>query len=281
MKSRYSVKYGDDPFALIPGHNWQYYGGSGLPSAINKKASPKMEQVFGKLVDNAPNVIDAEIIPPSTPMSSVASSAINQSNGPKAPNFLTAGLADLKNNFGWNSATGAKVFGKDLGGWKGIGTWGTGLYHGAKAIGNANEVTDSKNEAQDLLSDILRSSASNPLTNQFLTSDQTAMLNKIKRGTYDTESNFGDVDIMSLLGGAGKGALSGGLIAGIPGAIIGGLGGGLNANLERQNQDQQNINSQLEGLYQALMDAETQYNSMKRPNFTGLGIQSRYQNMYM
>ena len=197
------------------------------------------------------------------------------------PGFLTAGINDLKNNFGWNSATGAKVFGKNLGGWKGIGTWGTGLYQGAKAIGNANEVTNSKNEAQDLLSDILRSSASNPLTNQFLTSDQTAMLNKIKRGTYDTESNFGDVDIMSLLGGAGKGALSGGIIAGIPGAIIGGLGGGLNANLERQNQDQQNINSQLEGLYQALIDAETQYNSMKRPNFTGLGIQSRFQNMYM
>lgn len=197
------------------------------------------------------------------------------------PGFLTAGLADLKNNFGWNSATGAKVFGKDLGGWKGIGTWGTGLYHGAKAIGNANEIADYKTEANDLISDILRSSASNPLTNQFLTSDQTAMLNKLKRGTYDTDSNFTDFDLMSLLGGAGKGALSGGLIAGIPGAIIGGLGGGLNANLERQGQDQQNINAQLEGLYQALVDAEAQYNSMRRPNFTGLGIQSKYQNMYM
>lgn len=243
-----------------PGINWEYYD-------PNRKK--RLEQVYGEIIDAVPS-------------SGTTGGAKTKTVGTgfQMPGFLTAGINDLKNNFGWNSATGAKILGKNMGGWTGPGTVGTGLMYGAQAIGNANDIADSRADANDLISDILRSSASNPLTNQFLTSDQTAMLNQLKRGTYDIDSNFTDFDLMGLLGGIGKGALSGGIIGGIPGAIVGGLGGGLNANLERQGQDQQNINAQLEGLYQALMDAESQYNSMRRPNFTGLGIQSRFQNMY-
>ena len=182
------------------------------------------------------------------------------------------------NNFGWDKGNGLTAFGKNIG--KGANI-GSGIMYGLEAINNAKNVSDAQSDANDLMTGILRSSSSNPLTASFLTTNQNAMLNKIKRGSYDSEAEFGDIDLMSLLGGAGKGALTGALFGGIPGAIIGGLGGGLNANLTRQGEDQQRINSELEGLYQSLTEAENQYNAMKRPPITGLGLQSRYQNMFM
>lgn len=183
-------------------------------------------------------------------------------------------LHGLKNGFGWSKNAGAKAFGKNLGNYA---TGANALMQGFNAVGNLGDVSDAQAETNSLLTDILRSSASNPLASSMLTSDQISMLNKIKRGTYDTEAGFGDVDLMGLLSSAGQGALTGGLMGGIPGALVGGIGGALNSNLERQAQDQGLINSQLEGLYQALIDAEQQYKAMRRPNFTGLGIKSQYQ----
>lgn len=183
-------------------------------------------------------------------------------------------INSLKNNFGWSKNAGVKAFGKNLGKYA---TGANALLQGFDAVGNLGDLSDAQAETDSLLTDILRSSASNPLASSMLTSDQISMLNKIKRGTYDTEAGFGDVDLMGLLSSAGQGALTGGLMGGLPGALVGGIGGALNSNLERQAQDQGLINSQLEGLYQALIDAEQQYKAMRRPNFTGLGIKSQYQ----
>jgi hypothetical protein len=182
------------------------------------------------------------------------------------------------NNFGWDKKSGLTMFGKNLGKTANI---GSGIMYGLDAIGGLGDLSSTQSQTDDLLTDILRSSASNPLLNSYLTSDQMSMLNKIKRGNYRTEASATDFDLAGLLSSAGQGALTGGITGGIPGAIIGALGGGITSNIDRQNQDQQRINAELEGLLQALTDAESQYNMMKRPNFTGLGIQSRYQNMYM
>ena len=181
------------------------------------------------------------------------------------------------NNFGWSKDSGVKAFGKNIGKYA---TGANAILQGFNAANNINELSDVNADTDALTSNILRSAASNPLTSSYLTSDQQSMLNKLKRGSLDTESSFFENNLMSLLGGAGQGALSGGLIGGIPGAIVGGLGGLVNTGLQGQTQNQALINSKLEGLLQSLTDAEMQYKSMKRPNFTGLGIQQQYKDMY-
>lgn len=233
-------------------------------------AAQSLSGVFSNLY-NTPGTL--------TPAVNTANTARNVAG---AKPLAGANLNNLKgwlgNNFGWDKTSGLKVLGKNLGKTANI---GSGIMYGLDAIGGMSDLSKTQSDTDSLISDILRSSASNPLLNSYLTSDQISMLNKIKRGSYDSEASFGDIDLMGLLSSAGSGALSGGLMGGIPGAIIGAIGGGLTSNIERQNKDQALINSELEGLLQSLTDAESQYKMMKRPNFTGLGIQSKYQNMYM
>lgn len=184
----------------------------------------------------------------------------------------------LGNNLAWDKSKGLTVLGKDLG--KSANKL-SALMYAAQAVNNASNISNSRSDADELVSDILRSSTSNPMASDLLTSEQLAMLNKLKRGSYGTEASLTDFDLMGLLGGAGKGAISGGVFGGVPGAIIGAIGGGVNSHLENTTQNQDRINAELEGLLQALTDAESQYQAMRRPNLTGLGLQSRYQNMYM
>ena len=128
---------------------------------------------------------------------------------------------------------------------------------------------------------ILASAASNPLLSSYLTSDDLSLLGKLQRGNYDSNAEFGDAfsNLSNLLSGAGTGALTG-AAGGLPGILIGAIGGAINSGIDNMNSTTSQNTARLEALYQNLLDAEQQYKSMKRPNFTGLGIQQRYQNMY-
>lgn len=298
-----------DPFSglQIPANNMMYppslssnlgmapTSNSGLPALANNLLSPTslnkkpFDYINAEWSENIPNGFSDSGT--SSGLKDFFSKATNKGTSNASGFGSTLNSADdiaatagtgvkgaLGKSFGWSKGSGLTAFGKNLG--KGANI-GSGIMYGIDAIKGAKNVSDAQNAGEDLMTEILRSSASNPLASSFLSSDQTAMLNKIKRGSYDSEASFGDVDLMSLLGGAGKGALTGLAFGGIPGAIIGGLGGGLTSNLTRQEQDQNRINSELEGLYQSLIEAENQYNTMKRPAITGLGLQSRYQNMFM
>ena len=141
-------------------------------------------------------------------------------------------------------------------------------------------MTNLDKDTGDIKSEIISSAASNPLVSQYLTQDELSLLNKLKRGSYSPEgTEFG-----SQMGATGLGALKGGLTgyltAGTPGAIIGALGGAFKSGSEARNNAKSQSNERLEALLQSLNDASAQYKSMRRPNFTGLGIQSKYQNMY-
>lgn len=186
----------------------------------------------------------------------------------------------VKPNFGWNLKDGAKVFGKNIGKAANI---GSGIMYGVQALGNMNALNKSRDSADDLIDQILISANNNPIANSYLTSEQKSMLNKARRGDLDTETSIDDFipdDLLGNIGDIGLGVLMG-LPGGLPGMIIGGAGSAINAGLEDSMQEQQSQVAELEALLQALQDAELQYQSMKRPNFTGLGIQQRYQNMYM
>lgn len=191
----------------------------------------------------------------------------------------TLGLSMAPEGFDWSSKTGLKAFGKNIGK---AAPWISG---GLSALNMASDLADYANVQADnneLMSQIQASAMSNPLLSSYLTSDQMNLLNRIRRGGYDDNAGLDNI-----LGGVVKGLPStllstgiGALTGGVPGAIVGGVGGlltsgtGALANASSQN------TAELQALYQALQDADAQYRSMKRPNFTGLGIQQQYQNMY-
>jgi len=177
------------------------------------------------------------------------------------------------------TGSGLKAFGKNVGGIANIANIGV---QGVDALKGISEYSDSKESNEDLMRDIRTSAMGNPLLSSYLTSDQMNLLDKVKRGNYDNSSDIEDF-LSGAIGGVGDaamGALSGGLFGGLPGAIIGGVGGLINSGIDGLTSANSANSAELAALYQALTDAEMQYKAMRRPTFTGLGIQQRYQDMY-
>lgn len=189
-----------------------------------------------------------------------------------------AGLID-PTNYGWSKGSGLKMFGKNVGKW---GNVAGGVMQGIDALQGIGDYSDTLNSNEDLMSKIQTSAMGNPLLSHYLTTDQLNLLGDIQDGRYSSDASFDDFisGAASGLGGAAVGAGLGFLTGGIPGAVIGGAGSLINSGIDNLSASAGQNTAELQALYQALMDAEMQYKSMKRPNFTGLGIQQQYQNMY-
>lgn len=201
------------------------------------------------------------------------------SNSERFQNTMNKAQGWVGKNFRWSPSQGAQLFGKNMGG---IANGINAGIQGIQAVQGINNLSNSTDELEDLLNEIVIASSSNPLVNSYLTPSQKSLLQKVNRGKFDTSVDFGDF-IPQDLSGLGDVLLStgGGLLTGgVPGAIIGGVGGIVNAGLDNANSEQARQIAELEALLMALEDADMQYQSMKRPNFTGLGIQQQYQNMY-
>ena len=192
-------------------------------------------------------------------------------------NLLKGGQLGDPELLGWDAKKGVSLLGGNVG----------NLYTGGKALAdtfstlqNYNRMTNVDKETGDIKSEILASAASNPLASQYLTQDEISLLNKVKRGSYNPEGT----DFGSQMGATGMGALKGGLTGlvagGAPGAVLGALGGAFKSGSEARTNAKSQSNERLEALLQSLNDASAQYKSMRRPNFTGLGIQGRFQDMY-
>lgn len=188
------------------------------------------------------------------------------------------------NNFnysftGANGATpGLTAFGHNLGKFA---TIGTGVTQGLQAIQGMSDYGKAKTTAEDLMSDIVASASANPLVDKYLTADQRKLLNEIRRGNYSTYTP-GDALNGALsdgLGNAVSGALMG-LPGGLPGVIVGAAGGLVNGGISGATTGVNRRIDKLQSLYDTLAEAEQSYQAMKRPVFTGLGIQHQYQNMY-
>ena len=186
---------------------------------------------------------------------------------------------NFKNIVGFDKGKGLTIGGKNIG--KMV-PYGVGIYQGLDALGGMSEMSNLNKDVDDLTNRILTSASGNPLLQSYLTSEDLSLLGKLQRGNYDASGSFGDAtsNLANLLTSAGSGALMG-AAGGIPGAIVGGIGGLINGGIDNINAETTNNTARLESLYQNLLNAEQQYKSMRRPNFNGLGIQQRYQNMYM
>lgn len=185
------------------------------------------------------------------------------------------GIKNMFNNL-WSAKSGLKPM--HLGTAANV---GSGLMYGLQAAQGLSDISNTKRDVNDLQADILKEAMANPINSSFLSSDQKILLNKIRRGNYSLDGNSGIGEgVLSGLGNTLMGTVTGGLTGGIPGAIIGGIGGLVNSGISGYSNAQQRNIGELEALYQALADANAQYQTMKRPNFTGLGIQQRYKDMY-
>lgn len=185
-------------------------------------------------------------------------------------------------NYSFTGANGASpgltAFGHNLGKFA---TIGTGVTQGIQAVKGLSDYGKAKTTAEDLMSDIVASASANPLVDKYLTADQRKLLNEIRRGNYSTYTP-GDALSGAMSDGLSN-ALSGaamGLAGGLPGVIVGGVGGLVNGGISGATNGVNRRIDRLQSLYDTLAEAEQSYQAMKRPVFTGLGIQHQYQNMY-
>lgn len=160
-------------------------------------------------------------------------------------------------------------------------TGGQALMNTVQGLKNTDNLNKAYEQGSDLKADILATAAGTPNVSSYLTADEQKMLNQLKRGNY-YEGEWGSdaSDWGGVLSGGLKGAITG-LPGGAWGALLGGIGGAINGGLSGATKKKEINNSKLDSLYNTLNYAKNDYNSMKRPNFSGLGIQQRYRNAYM
>lgn len=157
---------------------------------------------------------------------------------------------------------------------------GSGIYQGVNTIKNINDTIDTNDTYDDIVRAIKKSAFANPMHSSYLTADQRDMLFRLNNGSYDSP-NIGDIltgvgkSIPQALLAAAGGFASGGTI----GAAINGLGSLASGGFQGWNNASQDKQSELQGLYQTLLDAEQDYNNMRRPtNLRSSGLQRRYSN---
>lgn len=190
-----------------------------------------------------------------------------------------AGLSLAPEGFDWSSKGGLKAFGKNIGTGANV---LSGVMQGVDFAQGVDNYMDTLDSNEDLKSKIDIAAMGNPLLSSYLTSDQLDLLGDLQLGNYDGTADAGDF-LKGAVGGLGNAivpTLAGFATGGIPGAVIGGVGTLINSGVDNLSNASGQSTAELQALYQALQDAEMQYKAMKRPNFTGLGIQQQYQNMY-
>lgn len=201
-----------------------------------------------------------------------------KTKGGKFFNETAPGWLD-PDNIKWGKGTGLNIKGVPIGN---IANVAGGVIQGADALMGIGNYVNSQADNDALMSQIRTSAMGNPLLSSYLTSDQLNTLGAIQRDTYRDEAGLDDF-FKGAVGGIGKAipaTLLGLATGGGVGAAIGGLGSLANSGIDALSEASGENTAELQALYQALQDAEMQYKAMKRPNFTGLGIQQRYQDMY-
>lgn len=250
------------------------YGGN-LSSALGMIKNDEIT------LEDLANEMNYKIKTPKSTTSTATNAANTAKEGAKVAwgQNLKNKLNDFKANTTWTKGSGLQYKNHNIGKWSNI---GQGVYQGVSALNNLGDLGDLREDTDTLENDIIRSAMSNPLASSYLTSDQEALLNKLRNGTYSEDADGGDFfdGVFSGLGNIATGVLMG-APGGVPGMIIGGLGSAINSGIQGMQQGQTETNAQLQGLYSALNQAEQQYRAMRRPNVTGLGLrQSALEQMY-
>ena len=179
---------------------------------------------------------------------------------PKSGKFgdVVGGIANPQ--FDYDTKTGLKGWGKNLGTYWTLGQMALQGYGALQDLQNAGDYRD---RSEDLMSDIVSASYNSPTIQYDLSPDQMETLRQLRDGDYEAGTDLGDLDLLSLLGDVGMGVL-GGIPGGIGGMVLGGLGG-LGTNLASDYANAQSRQTaELEALYQAVLESEKQHNDLRK-----------------
>lgn len=175
----------------------------------------------------------------------------------------------------WNKTTGLDKIGK-------IGTVAGGAIQGLNAIRGFSDINDMESDYNSLLDDISSSAYANPMANMYLNNEQRKLLRDVQKGRTD-DADAGDV-VEGILKGIPQTLLNTGLgfaTGGIAGAATQGIGSLVNSGIQGYQSGIGSNQAELEALYQTLLDAENDYNSMRRQNLKGAGLsRSAYNSLY-
>lgn len=193
---------------------------------------------------------------------------VSQYDNPNLSGMFVPGGTGLKGAFGkyWNKSSGIQPYNL------GKASTALGVGYNLYNIGSGlNKLSDSRSDGSDIASDIVTASYNNPMLQYDLDPEQLKMLRQLRRDSYATEADTGDIDWSDTIGGALKGGIYG-LAGGIPGVILGALGGGANAAIDSMNEAQGVTNDELEALYAAIMQSEQEYNALRKQRMIQNGI---------
>ncbi len=163
-------------------------------------------------------------------------------------------------NFNYDMKTGVQGWGKNLGGLYNIGNVAV---QGYNALQGLDEMSELRDDTDDLISDIVTSSYNSPTLQYDLNSEQLKLLRELRNDRYNTDVDFGDLDLLGILADFGKGALTG-APGGIYGALIGGVGSALNSGIEDLQGGISADNAELQALYDAILNSEQQYKQLEK-----------------
>lgn len=178
---------------------------------------------------------------------------------------IKSGASAIANpQFNWTKQSGIQGWGKNLGGYA---TTANAVLQGIDAAQGLKNLGDTRDTTEDLISDIIASSANNPMVTYDLSADQMRLLNELKRNSYSNELGLDDVDILGAIGSGATNAITGLLSGGVPGAVVGGIGGLVNSGVDDLNSAQARKNAELEALYAALQESNRNYMDMRKQRY--------------
>lgn len=156
--------------------------------------------------------------------------------------------------------TGLQGWGKNLGGMYNVGNT---AIQGIKAAKGLKGIADTRDSVKDRMSDITIGASNSPTVMYDLNAEQRQLLRQLQRGSYDTDADIEDLDLLGILGDTAMGAL-GGLPGGLPGVIIGGVGGLANSVIGDFQAGADRDAAELESLYQAVLESERYHNEKRK-----------------
>ena len=202
---------------------------------------------------------------------------LNKATDPNTPVF--SGKFDMSNLKNARS----NILSKPL--WEGGPTVKTGAnvanaaIQGVQALSGLYNNAQADADAKDLKSSIESEMISNPMYDMYLSAEDEKLLRQIQNGSEPSGWSGVDEGVVNGIPNALLGAVLGGLTGGPMGAIIGGGGALLNSGIEGYNQETSKNTTELQGLYDRLRQASSEYKTMKRPrNLRNAGLSSRYYN---
>ena len=161
----------------------------------------------------------------------------------------------------------------------GISRAGMGIYQGGKALKGVYDNIGKESELNSLKRDINTSIASNPMYDMYMDAKDERLLREMQNGNLTNAWGGAIEGGMKGIPQALLATLIGGVTGGWGGAAIGGLGSLVNSGIQGYGNNIAQSSDKLQGLYDRLRQAESDYRAMKRPSgLSRAGLQTQYFN---